>query len=190
MKNKSNINDNMTAELVAQNSMADGINVRTKWTTECYGADGTLKWIEQDRPNVCTTEGINHMLDVEFHGVAAKGTWYVALFESNSTPAITDTYDLWADSLVTESTAYTSATRVEYNEAAASAKVMTNTANKASFTINDTKTLYGAALVSNSTKSHHAAGDFVFCSSTFASPRAVVDTDVLRVTITITGADT
>jgi len=165
------------------------IMLSSLWTTECYDKDGNLKWVEKERPNVVTDEGINFMLDVMFHGATAEGTWYVSLFESDSTPLTSWTYDAYADSLVTECTAYDEATRPAYTEAAASSKSITNSADKASFTINNTKTIYGAALVSLNTKSDHTAGDYLFCASRFASSRSVVDDDVLRVTVTISGAD-
>lgn len=188
---KAKIGAKVSCDVIANNGMQMPVGIHSLWTTECYDAQGNLKWVEKDRPNVCTTEGINFMLDVMFHGTAAKGTWYVALYEDTAyVPAITDTYHAWADSLVTECTAYDEANRVAYVEAAASSKVTTNTASKASFTMNDTKTIQGAALVSLNTKSDHTVGDYIFCVSDFAVARSVVATDVLRVTIAITGADT
>ena len=191
--NKAKIGDKVSSELIANGGLQSSIGIHSLWTTECYDAQGNLKWVEKDRPNVCTTEGINFMLDVMFHNTAAKTVWYVALFDRAAyTPAITDTYHLWADAggnNCSEVTAYTSATRVAYVEAAASSKVTTNTASKASFTMNDTKTIQGAALVSLNTKSDHTAGDYLFSVSKFAVARDVIDTDVLRVTISITGAD-
>lgn len=185
-----NMGDKADANIESSRALAQKMWIGSIWTTECHDKNGNLKWVEENRPNVVTDEGINFMLDVMFHNATQEATWYVSIFESNSTPLVGWTYDLYADSLVTECTAYDEATRVAYNEAAAGSKSITNSANKATFTINDTKDIYGAALVSNSTKSDHTAGDYLFCASLFSSARSVVDDDVLRVTVTITGADT
>lgn len=189
--NKAKFGAKVSSELNANNGTQIPIGIRSLWTTECYDAQGNLKWVEKDRPNVCTTEGINFMLDVMFHNTTAKGTWYVALYKDTAyVPAITDTYDAWAETLVEECTEYDEAARVEFVEAAASSKVTTNSASKASFTMNGSVTVQGAALVSNSAKSNHANTDFLFCVSDFALARSLVSTDILRVTVTVTGADT
>lgn len=182
--------DKAEASVETARGIAQKLWLGSLWTTECYDKNGNLKWVEKDRPNVVTDEGINFMLDVMFHGATQEATWYVSLFESDSTPLVGWTYDLYADSLVTECTAYDEAARVAFNEAAASGKSITNSANKATFTMSATKDVYGAALVSLNTKSDHTAGDYLFCASRFSSARSVVDDDVLRVTVTITGADT
>ena len=187
---KTKLQDLASASIDSNGCSSGRLNIHSLWTTECYDKDGNLKWVEKDRPNIVTDEGINAMLNIMFHGDAAKNPWYVAIFESNSTPATSDTYDLWADSLVTEcNAAYDEETRPVYVEAAATGKAITNSASKAVFTMNNNKTIYGAALVSNSTKGGHVAGDFLFCVSTFAVARSVVNADILRVTIAIAGAD-
>lgn len=176
-----------TAGLTAQNELRNSLDVRTLWTVQCYRR-GELIWVEFERPNVCTNQGIDAMLNIMFHASTQITTWYVAIFENNYTPLVTNTY---ATPGYTESTAYDEATRPAYVEAASASKVMTNSANKAVFTINATKTIYGASLVSYSTKNDTAqSGAILFCSSAFSAGRSVVDNDVLNVTVQITGADT
>lgn len=136
--------------------------------------------------NICTTEGIDFMNNVMFHGTAAVATWYIALFESDYTPVATNTY---AAPGYAESSAYTEATRQAFVEAASTARVVTNAASKAVFNINATKTLYGASLVSVNTKGDVAGGGVLFCSSRFSSSKPVVSGDVLNITITITTSD-
>lgn len=140
--------------------------------------------------NICTDEGLNSLLDIMFHGATQINPWYVMIFEDDVTPAAGTTY---AVPVFTESSAYTEGARVEYVEAAASAKVMTNSASKATFTMNATKTIYGAALVGGgsaaSTIGNTAGGGTLYCASQFASSKSVESGDVLKVTITITGAD-
>lgn len=140
--------------------------------------------------NVCTAEGLNKLLDVMFHGVTAISAWYVLLFNTNTTPSDTTTY---ATPVFTESEDYDEATRPAYTEAAASTKSITNSANKATFTISGTTTIYGGALVGGgtaaTTKSDTAGGGTMYCASKFSSSKAVVDDDIIYVTITITAAD-
>jgi len=156
-------------------------------TVECFECKGGKKLWEQKNHNVCTTEGINSLLNIMFHGATQIGTWYVAIFSTNYTPLIANTYAVPG---YTESTVYDEATRPAFVEAAATALVVTNTANKAVFTMNDTATIYGSALVSDSTKGDVAAsGAVLYCSSQFDYSQGVVAGNVLNVTIEITGAD-
>jgi len=165
-------------------SKAD-FGVTSSWKWEQW-RDEKLIDVWEER-NVCTTEGLTHILNVQFHGEAASATWYIALFEDDYTPLITNTYAVPG---YTESTAYTEATRPAFVEAEAAAKTITNSANKADFTMNATKTIYGASLVDDNTKDDvAAAGAVLFCSSKFSAAKSVVSADVLKVTITITSSD-
>jgi len=110
----------------------------------------------------------------------------VALFEDDHTPASGDTYAIPG---YTESTAYDEGTREEYVEAASSSQSVTNSASKAEFTMNATKTIYGAALVDNSVKGNTDGGATLLCAGKFSSSRSVVDDDVLKVTYTVSAAD-
>ncbi len=122
-----------------------------------------------------------------FHGVAAIATWYIAIFETDTTPVAGTTY---ATPVYTECTAYAEATREEFVEAAASSKSITNSASKAEFTMNATKTIYGASLVSDNTKGDTAVGGAcMYCASKFAVSKPVESADVLKVTVTLTSSD-
>lgn len=141
--------------------------------------------------NVCTDEGINALLDIMFHGATQITTWYVLLFNSDTTPSSATTY---ATPVFTESTDYDEANRVEYVADAAATKSITNSANKAVFTISGTTSIYGGALVgggtSASTKGNTDGGGTMYCAAKFGAVKNVVDDDVLNIAITITGADT
>lgn len=159
------------------------------WDVE-HWRGGQLLSVTRDR-NICTDEGLDALLDIMFHGSTQITTWYIALFESDTTPAAGTTY---AVPVYTECTAYTEAARQAYNEAAASSKSITNSANKATFTMNATKTIYGAALVGGGSaptdNTDTAGGGTLYCASQFGASKSVVNTDVLKVTVTITAADT
>lgn len=150
-----------------------------------YHADGSEEgWLVD--PNVVVDEGLDHVLDVVFHGETQVDPWYVGIFEGDYTPDSDDTAaNITSNS--TESTAYDESTRVEYEEAAADSQSITNSANTADFTINDTKTIYGAFLVSASAKS--ATTGTLMAASRFSASRPVVATDVLSITYTISAED-
>lgn len=140
---------------------------------------------EWEDHNLVVNEGLNSLLGIMFHGDSQIGTWYIGLFEGNYTPLATVTAAT-ITAVSTECTAYDEATRVEYNEAAAAAQSITNSANKATFTFNATKTIYGAFLVSASAKS--ATSGTLFSAARFATSKAVVDDDQLLLTYTIGAA--
>lgn len=182
------ISDKVDGQLLRNLSEKNKINLTAHWEWEQFRDGKLIDGWEYD--NVCTAEGLNAMLDIMFHADTQITAWYVEIFETNTTPADGTTY---AVPVYTPSTAYDEATRPAYTEAAASSKSITNSANKAVFTINDTKTIYGASLVGGgtaaTTKGDAVGGGTLFSGSKFAAAKAVVAADVLNVTITITLAD-
>lgn len=178
----------ITPELISQQLLAPRIPIGTLWEFEHYRKNKLIdKW---EQGNITTNEGLDGFLDIMFHGSTQVTTWYLAVFETDYTPLVTNTYAVPG---YTECTAYGEGTRPAFNEAAASSKVTTNSANKATFTFNATKTIYGSSLVGGGTdptvKGNTAGGGTLFCSSKFGTSKSVVDTDVLLVTCTITLAD-
>ena len=186
----------MGAELVSPQLVKPKFLVRSIWDVEHFRrkAHGALyQWglLNKDRSfNLCTNEGLDRLLDIMFHGTMQITAWYIGLFEDDYTPLATNTY---ATPGCTESTAYDEATRPAYNEAAASSRVTTNTANKAEFTFNATKTIYGGVLVGGgtgaTTKADAAGGGCLYASCRFSASKGVVDDDVLKVTVALTAAD-
>jgi len=160
-----------------------------KFILECRDKEGRLKWIEEAH-NIITNEGLDALLDIMLHDSTQITTWYCVIVESDTEPAAAMTY---ATPTYTESTAYDEETRPEYEEAASSSQSITNSANKAQFTMNATKTIYGAALVGGgsvpSTKGNTAGGGTLFCYAKLGSSRSVVDDDVLNLTYTVSAAD-
>lgn len=140
--------------------------------------------------NLVTTEGLDQMMNAQFHGVAAIGTWYCVMSETNTAPAAGMTY---ATPSFTETQAYGEGTRPVFNEAASSGGSVTNSANKAVFTINGTKTMYGAGLVGGgsaaTTKGDTAGGGTLWDFCLFANSRAVLANDVINLTVTVSAAD-
>lgn len=133
--------------------------------------------------NVIPTAALNDILDVYLGGGTQKLSWYVALFEGNYTPTSALTAANFT-STATECTAYDESARVAYSPAAASGGVLDNAASRALFTMNATKTVYGGALLSVSTKS--ATSGVLAAAARFSLPRNVVDDDELSVRYTVT----
>lgn len=178
----------ITPELITQGQINPRIPVGTLWEFEHFRKGKLIDQWQQG--NVTTDEGLDAFLDIMFHGSTQITTWYMCTFEDDYTPLITNTYAVPG---YTECEAIGEATRPAFVEAAASSKVMTNSASKATFTYNATKDIYGAALVGGGTdgdtKGDAAGGGTLFASSAFDTSKSVVNTDVLLITCTITLAD-
>lgn len=136
--------------------------------------------------NIIPTEGLNHILSVVVAGGTQVTTWYVAPFEGNYTPVLGLTAATFT-AAATECTAYDESTRVAYVEATPSGGVISNSASKAVFTMNASKTLYGGALLSASAKS--STSGTCLAAARFSSSRAVVDDDEVAIKYTLTLAN-
>lgn len=136
--------------------------------------------------NLVTNEGLNDMLDVWVAGGSQVQNRYVALFESNSTPASTWTSANFSGTNCTEWIAYDEAARPLWVKGSVATQSIDNSASKAVFTANATKTLYGAALLSASAKggSGDSAGK-LYAATRYATARSVVATDVVNVQYTL-----
>ena len=165
-----------------------GAKLRGKFIAEYY-RDGKLIWIDETS-NIITNEGLDAILDIMLHAATQITTWYCTLVETNTTPAANMTY---ATPIYTESTAYDEVVRPEYVEAASSGQSITNSANKAVFTINATKTMYGASLVGGGTdptvKGNTAGGGKLLCYAQFSTSRSVIASDVIKLTYKVDAAD-
>lgn len=154
------------------------------WTFECL-RKGVTVW-EDTIKNLMVTEGRNSLLNVYFNSGTQITAWYIALFESNTTPADTDTYD---SPTFTECTAYSESTRGAWTVVNSTAGIITNAASKATFTFTAAKTLYGGALVgggtSASTKGNTAGGGTLMASAKFADAKSALIDDILRVTVSV-----
>lgn len=131
--------------------------------------------------NLAVNEGLNHILNVQFAGTTQVNPWYIGVFEGNYTPVATVTAAT-ITSASTECTAYAATTRVSYVPATASGQSITNSASRASFVFNATKTIYGAFLVSASAKS--ATSGILFSAARFSSSKNVDSGDELLLTYT------
>ena len=188
MRSNMKLGDVISAVVEKSQALSGRLSVKSIWDWECW-RDGKLLWKEKTT-NIVPNEGLNAILNIMFHASTQITTWYVAIFENDYTPLATNTY---AAPGYTECITYDEATRPAYVEAAASGQSITNSASRAAFTINASKTIYGGSLVGGgtgaTTKGDAAGGGTLFCSSKFAIAKPVVATDVLKVTITIAASE-
>ena len=189
MNQKVKINDLMDASIVRNICNVEEILFGSIWEWE-HWRDGKLidRWIQK---NLCTNEGLEHILGVAFSDVTQVTTHYILIYNTNTTPVAGMTY---ASPQFTESTHYSEGNRPTWQEAGVSSKSITNSANKASFTCSTSETIYGAALVGGGsaadTKGDKAGGGVLYNVSAFAGgSKSVVNTDVLKVTVTLTISD-
>jgi hypothetical protein len=140
------------------------------------------EWTEK---NLVVNEGLNALLGIMFNASAQITTWYCGIFEGNYTPVATVAAANIA-SASTECTAYVASTRPEYVEAAPSSQSITNSANRASFVFNATKTVYGAFLISSNVK--NGTTGTLFSAARFATAKGVESGDELLLTYTFTAS--
>lgn len=172
--------------LVANTGAAEGLKAMGQYFVECFDKDGNLKWTAESK-NLVVNVGLQYMAGTALTSTSQITTWYIGLYGagSSNTPAAGDTAASHAG--WTEVTPYSDATRPAATFAAATnanPSVVTNSASKASYTINATATVGGAFLISNSTKG--GTTGTLFSAADFQSPgdRSVVSGDTLNVTYT------
>lgn len=165
-----------------------GAKFRGIWEIEVYDKLGGKLIGQSSCQNIITDEGLNRILNVMLHAATAITTWYVELYESNTAGAANMTYDV---PTYTICTAYAEGARPAYVEAESTAKSTTNSANKAVFTMNASKTIYGSALVSVTTAGDHTAGanNVLFCAGLYTTAQPVISGNVVNATYTVTAAD-
>lgn len=131
--------------------------------------------------NLVVNEGLTNMVGVTLCGVTQISSWYFGVFEGNYVPVATDTAaNIAANS--TECTAYQEATRPLFVPAVPTGPSCTNSANKAVFTFNANKTIYGAFLISNNVKG--GTSGKLFSGAQFTSSKSVTPTDQLLISYT------
>jgi hypothetical protein len=178
--NKFKCFDKAEAELIVNAKYNDGFKIGGIFEVECRDADGNLKWFERVH-NLVTYEGLDHLLNVHFHGTTQVTTWYVGL---KNTGTVANSDILSSHGGWTEFTSY-SGDRKEFVEGAASSRTISNTGNAASFSITGSGTVYGAFIASAAT----GTTGTLFSAVDFSSSRSVGSGDTINVTYTISSAD-
>lgn len=168
--------------------LATGLAFRNLYRFEARDKFGRLKWVEEVF-NLTTTQGLNDVLTKYFKGASYTAAWSIGLVDnaSFSTFAAGDTAaQIGGSNAWIECIAYDETTRQTLTLGSASAGSIDNSAAKAVFTINATKTIKGAFIASASAKS--ATTGVLFGEAAFSSARSLLDDDTLTVTVTLTAA--
>ena len=183
---KAKAKDVAASGLIARPESSEGAKAVGKYFFECFDKDGNLKWSAESK-NLVVNVGLQYMAGTALDGATARITsWYVGLYGAgaSNTPAAGDTMSSHAG--WTEVTAYSEATRPAATFAAATTanpSVVTNSASKASFSINGSTTVGGAFLTSSNTKSVTTLT--LFSASDFTGgDLSVINFDTLQVTYT------
>lgn len=164
--------------------MRQKANLKGRVVIEHRDRDDNLKAI-YDFPNGIVDEGMEHLLDVGFHGSSQTATWYIGLVDNSGFSAFADVDTLSSHSGWSEFTNYTEANRVEWQEDAASSRSISNSTT-ADFSINASGNLKGIFVSSNNVKSTGNTGT-LWATAAFSSVVATANGDTLKVTYTISG---
>ena len=155
-----------------------------RFTATMRDRNGTFKWSDTF-DNVVVSTGLQYLLDAGLAAGTQVSTWHIGLLGPTSTLATADRLSTHG---FTESTDYSDANRVEWEEARTGVSV-TNSANKSSFTMNKDGTSYGGAMLCSSNAKGGTTG-ILLCAAAFTGGNKSGDSgDKLEVTYTFTAAD-
>ncbi len=174
-------------------ALEEGDPEKIKWVQRVIRALGLQRsqydtiLVAQDA-NLVVNEGLNKMLDMWLSGGTQVSAYYISLFESNSTPAAAWTLANYRSTHVTEYTDYSESARPAWADDGPSSQSIANTTTPAEFTATNVaaKSIYGASLVSASSKS--GTGDatgYIVAATRYSSARQIQNTDVATVKYTI-----
>jgi len=164
--------------------MKNRMSLKGKFVVEHRDAEGNIK-AEYEFPNGIVDEGLNHILDTEFHGGSQVATWYIGLIDNSGYSALADADTLSSHAGWTEFASYTEANRVTWAEGASSNRAITN-ATTADFSINASGNVKGIFVSSNNVKTTGTTGT-LWSTAAFGSVVATANGDTLKVTYTVSG---
>ena len=137
--------------------------------------------------NLLPNESLDNWLDVHLAAGTQITAWYTALYGGNVSPASTWTAANF-DANATEIDDYDEGFRQTWTPGSVSGQSVDNLAAKAAFTISATVTVWGAAILSDNTKSGTAG--ILLAASKFTSSRDLEDDDVFNIGYTFQAAST
>lgn len=179
------VNDIEVKAGVMANPVAQSVDkvLKNRYKVEAF-RDGKPLWTEEF-DNLVVDVGLNDSLDKHLKGSTYTAAWYVGVVGSSPTFAAGDTMG-GAHAGWTEQTTYDEANRPTLTLGTVASKSVDNSANKAVFTISGSVTLGGAFIVTTNNKG--GTTGILYGGGAFSQNRALVDNDVLNVTITCTAA--
>jgi len=174
---------NVVSDIIAQSGAPIGVRLlKTHYKIEAF-RDGKLLWTEEF-DNLVVDEGLDDSLDKHLLGSGYTAAWYVGLADASPSFAAGD--DMSSHVGWVELTDYDEADRQTLTLGAVSGQSVDNSGSVAVFTIDNTATFGGAFVVSDDTKG--GSSGILYGGGVFTQDRALIDNDVLNVTITCTAA--
>jgi len=151
---------------------------------ECLAPDGSVKWKCSDT-NIIVNTGLDDILDKYWKGSAYSASHFVGLTDTVPTVAAADTMAShvgW-----TEIQNYTEGTRPALTLGAVAAQSTTNSATKASFSVNATVTIGGSFISTDGTKGG-TAGSLIGAVAFTGGDKVADSGDTLNVTVTLSAS--
>lgn len=143
------------------------------------------EWMQ---PNIIPNVGLAYITGSAFYGTTQITNQFLGLYTAAYDCVAGDTFATFLAS-ATETSAYTSATRVAYTkDALTAAGAMNNSGTPAEFTFNAGVTVTGAFLSSQSTKA--SSTGTLFSAARFAASKTMASGEILRVTAPLTPTTT
>lgn len=177
---KINVNDTSSANLIRRGDMDESINVTGRYTAECIGADGAVKWVDEFE-NTVVTEGKAKLFNVSFASDTQVTQWFLGLVNNTPSPTFTNVADTMASHSWTESVDYSNATRPQGTFTTTATNSISTSAT--SFSMNASVTIAGAFLTTNNTKGG-TTGTLYSAGAFSGGNRTVVSGDTINVTYT------
>jgi hypothetical protein len=181
MEHKQNNDLKVESGLEAAANLSAGMTRETHYHFELVRAGTVVE--EWDFKNLVVTEGLNDSLDKQFKAVTYTASWFVGL--TGNTPSFVAGDTMASHAGWTEVSNYDAATRPALTLGTVSAGSVNNSASKASYTISSGgANVGGAFIVTNSTKG--GSTGILYGGGAFSQNRALLQDDILNVTITLT----
>ena len=160
--------------------MRNGFKMKGRYQLE-HWRNGKLLQVLKGHNDI-VDEGLDKLLDVQFHGTTPINPWYIGLVDNASWTAFADADTLASHAGWLENTDY-AGTRKEWTEDAASGQSITNT-TVVTFVMNATKVIKGIFV--NSATSGTVGT--LWATASFASTISVVNADEIKLTYTVDAA--
>jgi len=166
-----------------------GKRLSTRYHVECHGPDGKLKWVDEF-DNLVVTAGLDDSLDKHFKGSSYTAAWYVGLTDGTPTFDAADTMASHAGWV--EVAAYDELVRQDLTLGSISGGSVSNSGDKAIFTISADSTTVGGCFISDgdakATDTGYNTGVLYGGGAFTGGDKVLSDGDLLSVTVTLTAA--
>lgn len=174
---------NVGSGLIAGGGLTAGMTRSTRYQIECV-RNGEVIWQEEFN-NLVVTAGLNDSLTKHFKTGVVTPTWFVGL--TGNTPNFVAGDTMGSHGGWTEVTAYAAATRPALTLGTVAAGSVDNSASKASYTVSAGGANVGGAFVADNSTKGGSTG-VLYGGGAFSQNRALLQDDVLNVTVTLTAS--